>query len=192
MGPLPHKSPQSGAGPTGRPLVCQNPGSKWPTQGLKIILRESEGTRKFSKSGASGTRLVPEWHQTRGSTSLSPRCPWWQKPGQGHPWLRTHGWAPIAAQLRPAPDAPRRPAPFPLSIVSRFFSRVGPRRPTSGAVRLCSTSLLCTLLPAGASWLKARSACIGGVASCGPSDAHHACSWVQDPLRKINGCPGDP
>ena len=109
-------------------VVCQNPGSKCPTRGLKIILRESEGTRKFSKFGASGTRLVPEWHQTRGSTSLSPRSPWWHKPGRGYPWLRTHGWAPIAAQPRPAPDAPRRPAPFPLSIVSRFFSRVGPRR----------------------------------------------------------------
>ena len=110
------------------PVVCQNPDSKWPTRGLKIILMESEGTPKFSKCGATGTRLVPEWHQTRGSTSLSPRCPWWQKPGHGHPWLPTHGWLAIAAQPRPASDAPRRPAPFPLSIVSRFLSRVGPRR----------------------------------------------------------------
>ena len=108
--------------------VCQNPGSKCPTRGLKIILRESEGTRKFSKSGGTGTRLVPEWHQTRGSASLSPRCPWWQEPRHSPPSLRTHGWAPIAAQPRPAPDAPRRPVPFPLSIVSRFFSWVGPRR----------------------------------------------------------------
>ena len=123
MEPVPHKSPQSGAGPE----LCQNPGSECPTRGLKILLI-GVGSRKFSKFGASGTSLVPGWHQTTGSTSLSPRCPWWQKPGQGDPWLRTHGWAPIAAQPRPAPDAPRRPAPFPLSIVSRFFSRVGPRR----------------------------------------------------------------
>ena len=120
-------------------VVCQNPESKCPTQGLKIILRESEGTRKFSKFGASCTRLVPEWHQTRGSTSLSPRCPWWQKPGHGHPWLRTHGWLAIAAQPRPASDAPRRPAPFPLSIVSRFFPRVGPRRGGTGVCRPART-----------------------------------------------------
>ena len=64
--------------------------------------------------------------------------------------------------------------------------------PLWDATSFWSTSLLRTLLPAGAPWLKACSACIGGLAFCDPSDAYHACSWVQDPVRKINGLPGDP
>ena len=101
---------------------------------------------------------------------------------QMHPPRRCSGV--VAGRLPP----PFRPALSTVSFPS--WGRVSLR--LGDASYFCSTSLLCTLLPAGASWLKARSACIGRVAACGPSDAHHACSWVQDPLRKINGCPGDP